>query len=310
MANHAVLTISGFPHILSSWDIPFTFLMPFSPDEYNGITFFETTAKKAIDRIKEYGINIEKLEKKIAEIIEVSPRTLKKFRLTGIDKLTKDDEELPIEGRIEYSISEHPDLCNLYDIMKLLVKCRPNDKVMLDIREIYTPSEDEGYKDISDLFEESKSDYKKSITTVNLLEDFKEYDYFICHDSNDKKHFVEPLAKALKRKKMKVWYDKFVLKAGDSLTEKIDEGLRKSKFGIVVISKKFINNSSWPRDEFISLRTRERVTGKKLIVPIWRKDVTYRRVAEYNLELADRFALLEKNGLKKILNDLEIKLKT
>ncbi|GKS67551.1 hypothetical protein YTPLAS73_10980 [Nitrosarchaeum sp.] len=121
---------------------------------------------------------------------------------------------------------------------------------------------------------------------------------------------MEPLATALKKKRINPWYDKFVLKAGDSLIGKIDEGLKSSKFGIVVLSKNFISNAKWPKDEFISLRTRELYSGKKLIIPIWRKDIEKLDVMEYNLELADRFALQEKNGIKSIVRDLEVKLKS
>ena len=35
-----------------------------------------------------------------------------------------------------------------------------------------------------------------------------------------------------------VWYDEFELKIGDKLRRKIDEGLRKSRYGIKVNSKK------------------------------------------------------------------------
>ena len=68
----------------------------------------------------------------------------------------------------------------------------------------------------------------------------KEYDVFISHASEDKDGVVRPLAIALKEKGISVWYDEFELKIGDSLRRKIDQGLSKSKFGIVVISRSFI----------------------------------------------------------------------
>ena len=63
---------------------------------------------------------------------------------------------------------------------------------------------------------------------------------FISHASEDKDSVVRPLALALKNKGINVWYDEFELKIGDSLRRKIDQGLSKSKFGIVVISRSFI----------------------------------------------------------------------
>jgi hypothetical protein len=47
------------------------------------------------------------------------------------------------------------------------------------------------------------------------------------------------LANALKVGGLDVWYDEFELRIGDSLRRKIDQGLAKSRFGIVVLSKDF-----------------------------------------------------------------------
>ena len=67
-----------------------------------------------------------------------------------------------------------------------------------------------------------------------------EYDVFISHASEDKDEIVRPLANTLVEKGVKVWYDEFEMKIGDSLRRKIDKGLANSRFGIVVISKDFI----------------------------------------------------------------------
>ena len=74
---------------------------------------------------------------------------------------------------------------------------------------------------------------------VDTSDTSKEYDVFISHASEDKDMVVRPLAIALKNKDVNVWYDEFELKIGDSLRRKIDQGLSKSKFGIVVISRSF-----------------------------------------------------------------------
>lgn len=58
-----------------------------------------------------------------------------------------------------------------------------------------------------------------------------EWDVFISHASEDKESFVHPLAEELTRLGVRVWYDKFTLKLGDSLLEKIDYRLRYSRFG-------------------------------------------------------------------------------
>jgi len=69
--------------------------------------------------------------------------------------------------------------------------------------------------------------------------DVKDYDVFISHASEDKDAIVRSLAEALVKGGLKVWYDEFELKIGDSLRRKIDKGLAHSRFGIVVLSQAF-----------------------------------------------------------------------
>ena len=115
-----------------------------------------------------------------------------------------------------------------------------------------------------------------------------EYDLFISHASEDKEDFVEPLVEELKKLGINVWYDQFTLKVGDSLREKIDEGLKKSRYGTVIISTSFIQKS-WTGYELNSMITKE-MNGHKMILPIWHK-VTKNEVLDFSLALADKVAL-------------------
>jgi hypothetical protein len=65
----------------------------------------------------------------------------------------------------------------------------------------------------------------------------REYDVFISHASEDKEGVVRPLANALKSEGLRVWYDEFELKIGDSLRQKIDRGLATSRVGLVVLQR-------------------------------------------------------------------------
>lgn len=95
----------------------------------------------------------------------------------------------------------------------------------------------------------------------------KEYDVFISHASEDKDEVVRPLANALINEGLKVWYDEFELKIGDSLRRKIDKGLANSKFGIVVLSKDFIKKG-WTNYELDGIITKS-VNGEQIVLPIW-----------------------------------------
>ena len=115
----------------------------------------------------------------------------------------------------------------------------------------------------------------------------KEYDVFISHATEDKDHFVRPLAKALVAKGLRVWYDEFELRIGDSLREKIDLGLVSSRFGVVVISPSFFQKN-WPQYELDGL-TAPQMAGEKVILPIWHR-ITKNEILKHCPSLAGKFA--------------------
>lgn len=115
----------------------------------------------------------------------------------------------------------------------------------------------------------------------------REYDVFISHASEDKDEVVRPLAMALKEMGLSVWYDEFELKIGDSLRRKIDLGLAKSNFGIVVISRDFIKKG-WTNYELDGLITRS-ISGEQQLLPIWH-NITKKEVIDYSPSLADKVA--------------------
>ncbi len=126
-----------------------------------------------------------------------------------------------------------------------------------------------------------------------------EWDAFICHASEDKA-FVSQLAIEL-RKEFSVWYDAFTLKVGDRLRRKIDEGLAKSRYGIVVLSENFFNKH-WPEEELDGLAQRE-TDGRKVILPIW-LGVGYKEVRGYSVTLADRVAARGDDGLPEVVRQI------
>ncbi|MFV5365021.1 TIR domain-containing protein [Acinetobacter oleivorans] len=115
-----------------------------------------------------------------------------------------------------------------------------------------------------------------------------EYDLFISHASEDKEDFVRPLAETLQELGVKVWYDEFSLKVGDSLRRKIDSGLKNSRYGTVVLSEAFIKKE-WTQYELDGLVARE-MNGHKMILPIWHK-ISKTEVINYSPNLADKVAL-------------------
>jgi histidyl-tRNA synthetase len=123
----------------------------------------------------------------------------------------------------------------------------------------------------------------------NLADDEveKKFDVFISHASEDKDEVVRPLANALRDEGLKVWYDEFEMKIGDSLRRKIDKGLANSRFGVVVLSKEFIKKG-WTNYELDGIITKS-VTGEQVVLPIWH-NITKKEVIDFSPSLADKLA--------------------
>lgn len=128
----------------------------------------------------------------------------------------------------------------------------------------------------------------QSSTNLYNQTDEAEYDVFISHASEDKTPFVEDLVKALQDREVKVWYDSLNIAWGDSLKSQIDNGLKRSTFGIVVLSENYIKKG-WTQYELEGLFNIEMTKGKT-ILPIWH-NITKQQVMDFSPTLAGRKAL-------------------
>lgn len=132
------------------------------------------------------------------------------------------------------------------------------------------------------------------------------YDVFISHASEDKAAIAEPLYRALVAANLRVWFDGATLKLGDPLRGKIDEGLARCRYGVVILSPHFLRKE-WPQAELEGLMARETVSGKKAILPIWH-EITVQDLVKAAPMLAGRLACRSSEGLdamvRKILDVL------
>jgi hypothetical protein len=119
-------------------------------------------------------------------------------------------------------------------------------------------------------------------------DDGREFDVFVCHASENKNDVVRPLALALRERGLEVWYDEFELKVGDSLRRKIDRGIARSRFGIVVVSHAFFAKG-WSQYELDGLVTMS-VSGRQVLLPIWH-EISKDDVISQSPSLADKVAL-------------------
>ncbi len=94
------------------------------------------------------------------------------------------------------------------------------------------------------------------------MSDATTYDAFVCHASEDKLRFVEPLLRELDGRVVKFWYDRVEIKLGDNIAARINDGLARARFGVVVLSPRF-----WSPPE--RLAGAQRAVAATLPVEVW-----------------------------------------
>lgn len=90
---------------------------------------------------------------------------------------------------------------------------------------------------------------------------------FISHASEDKDRFVIPFYNQLRENGVDAWIDKWEIKLGDSLTQKIfDEGIGQTDAVIIILSS-FSVEKPWVKEELDAALVR-RILGKIRLIPL------------------------------------------
>jgi WD40 repeat protein/GTPase SAR1 family protein len=98
-----------------------------------------------------------------------------------------------------------------------------------------------------------------------MSDDFQ-YDVFLSHSSKDKP-VVRAIAKRLKRDGLRVWFDEWVLKPGDSIPAKIEEGLERSRVLVLCMSANAFG-SDWAQLEAGTFRFRDPLNRERRFIPL------------------------------------------
>lgn len=118
-----------------------------------------------------------------------------------------------------------------------------------------------------------------------------EYDVFISHSSLDKKDVVNELVECLRNLGVKVWVDTTNVSWGSALRGSMDEGLKKARYGIVILSPNYIaEDRYWTKAEMDALFQLESAAGKKILLPVWHR-LTKEEVLAFSPLIASRNAL-------------------
>jgi hypothetical protein len=111
-------------------------------------------------------------------------------------------------------------------------------------------------------FAENRRDTSLSWTPQSALKDV-----FLSHAGPDKEGIIAHLVSALDAAGITHWYDGREIQWGDSLTEKIDDGLRKCRYVVVVLSPAFFGRP-WPERELNAALGFEMGSGRTHVLPL------------------------------------------
>jgi hypothetical protein len=93
------------------------------------------------------------------------------------------------------------------------------------------------------------------------------WDVFICHASENKANVAERLYRHLDSVGIRCWYDRGEILWGDSIVGKINEGLKCSRFVIVVVSPDLLRKT-WATKEMNAALSREIDSGTTRVLPL------------------------------------------
>ncbi|RDL17796.1 TIR domain-containing anti-phage reverse transcriptase [Serratia fonticola] len=121
----------------------------------------------------------------------------------------------------------------------------------------------------------SHNDPKQTKEGKRAMKETETYDIFICHASEDKDEIAVPVYDELNNLSIVTFIDHLSIKWGDSLVDKINNALAKSKYVIAILSKNSVEKN-WPIRELNSVLAREIKGGKvKLLTLIKASDEEY-----------------------------------
>ena len=131
----------------------------------------------------------------------------------------------------------------------------------------------------------------------------KKYDFFICHASEDKEKYALPLSNSLSQLGYKVWIDNTQIYIGDSLVERIQEGIVNSRYAIILLTENFFNDKKvWTKKELETFLMRD-ITVLKSILPVWCNiDINF--INQHSPFLSALLAVKFEDGIRNVISEL------
>lgn len=127
------------------------------------------------------------------------------------------------------------------------------------------------------------------------------WDVFISHAGEDKESVVRPLSALLEAKGLRVWVDEQQIFLGDSISQKINDGLAFSRFGVVIISESYLGKDD-PKKELQALLSRQS-SESRYILPV-RHRVEVSTIKQKIALLGDSRSVSTSDGLEYVAREI------
>lgn len=102
---------------------------------------------------------------------------------------------------------------------------------------------------------------------MSTSDNMPKIDFFICHASEDKENYAIPIKEELEKKGISCWLDKGEIDLGDNLIQKIQDGIIRSNYALIILSINWLNKD-WPITELSNLLSRELRKKETSVIPL------------------------------------------
>lgn len=258
--------------------------------------------------VEQYQRTVNTLDKEIADLEKKKSVAEKKAveaeRKAGSVSISKNASDTTIKSKLRQIEKYKADVVKASSESASLTKKIADKRKKRNDAAIHLQKEEQKLQKLQDkAIKQMQQSYERHIGELQTLvipsvpvsnkteeEQLPEYDVFVSHAWEDKEDFVDEFVEALTTLDIKVWYDKRQIKWGDSMRERIDDGLKKSRFGVAILSPNYIaENKYWTKAELDGLFQLESVNGKTLL-PIWH-NLTKQQVMNYSSMIANKKAM-------------------
>ncbi|MEU7971774.1 toll/interleukin-1 receptor domain-containing protein [Micromonospora sp. NPDC049089] len=113
-----------------------------------------------------------------------------------------------------------------------------------------------------------------------IPQDSREYDIFLSYARIDGSRVANELCSSLVDLGLSVWFDELIIRPGKSLSLQMDQGLRKARAGVVVLTPAYLTGRFWTERELGAL------LHKETLIPVL-SGVTFEDVKQYSGILPD-----------------------